>query len=193
MLATDAWANSLSDAVVLLFKDVCVSPAGSEERMAAAERRAKDEHWTLLKSQPAPRPFMHNEYGTIDSWGTIWELNLQEGSRARLSISILRPEPPGQRHTVCMVSPSIDSDASDLADSVDRQFGSTLARDDSGRFKGEKRWFFTEEKARGNCGKTASFCLNQFSDRGKPKALLFMDFAYPSDEPIAELAQCPKR
>jgi hypothetical protein len=192
-LEAGAWASPLSDEVVSVFKDVCVSPANSDERMAAAEKRAKDDNWTLLVSRPVPRPFMHNERATIDSLEAVWELNLREGSKARLAISILRPEPPGQRHTVCTLTPATDSDARDLASSVDRQFGSLVERDMSGRYKDLMEWFFAEDKARGNCGKKISIVLNESHDHGQPKSIMFSDLAYPSeDEFMTEIAQCPK-
>ena len=193
MLATVACAATLSEVAVSVLKDVCVAPASPEGLMAAGEERAKEENWKLLKSGLGPMPFMHNENGVKNSYWSAWEFDVPQGAKARLSISILRPEQPGVRHTVCIVEPTIDIDGDDLAQSIDRQFGSLVTKD-AGGSTDSKSWSFTEEKSRGNCGKKIFLLRVPSLDSSKLKALLFTDWAYPSDGPWAELAKltrCP--
>jgi hypothetical protein len=188
-----ASAETLPDKVVSLLKDICVAPTSSEEKMATGEKTAVKENWKLFRSGPAPMPFMHNENGVKNSFYSIWEFDLPEGSQGQLYISVLRPEPSDFRYTLCLVQPAIDMDAEDISRSIDRQFGSIVTKDASGRFRDQKDWFFTEEKSRGNCGKRIFLPLNQTSDRGKPKTLAFTDFVYPTDSPMAKSTQCPNQ
>jgi hypothetical protein len=77
---------------------------------------------------------------------SAWEFNLPGGSRARLYVSILRPEPPDFKYTVCLIQPDIDLDSDDLARSIEREFGSAVTKDMPGRFKDKKSWFFRGRK-----------------------------------------------
>ncbi|HEV7410852.1 MAG TPA: hypothetical protein VGO01_20390 [Bradyrhizobium sp.] len=191
-----ASAETLPDKVVSTLKDICVSPTSSEEKMAAGEKNTVKENWKLFRSGPAPMLLQHNENGVKDSFENIWEFDLPEGQRAHLYIAALRPEPPDRKYTVCLIQPAIDMDADDLSRSIDRQFGSTVIKDTSGRFRGQRSWFFTEEKSKGNCGKQIYFSLNQFSNNGQPKTLVFTDFVYPSDkkwDAMANPTRCPNQ
>ena len=192
ILASVASAATLSDKIVATLKEVCVAATSSEAMMAAGERKAAAENWKLLRSGPAPMPFMHNENGPKHSFESAWDL----GAGASLYVSILRPEQPGVKYDICLVQPAADVDGDDLARAVDRQFGPTLTKDTSGRFKDQVSWFFAEEKAKGNCGKQVLFSLNQSSNRGQPKALAFTDFAYPNDrqwDVMAKSTHCPNQ
>jgi hypothetical protein len=191
MLATVATAQTPSEKAVSILNEVCVAPTSSEGVMAAGEKTAVKDNWKLIRSEAAPMPFMHNEHGVKNSFMSAWEFDLPGGSRARLYVSILRPEPPDFKYTVCLIQPEIDLDSDDLTQSVDRQFGSAVTKDMSGRFKDEKRWFFAAEKSRGNCGKEILVMLHQLSEHGKPKTLTFTDLVYPSDWPAAESTRCP--
>ena len=135
---------------------------------------------------------MPNGYGTMDSFSSLWELDLPEGSQTKVFISVLRPEPPDFRDTICVIQPAIDMDADELSRSIDRQFGSAAIaiKDTSERFR---EWVFTEEKSRGNCGKKISLSLNQLSDRGQPKTLYFTDEVYPADSSMAQFTRCPNQ
>lgn len=188
-----ASAETLPDRVVSLLKDICVAPISSEDKMAAGEKTAVKENWKLFRSEPAPMPMMHNENGVKNSFISAWEFELPEGSQGQLYISVLRPEPSDFRYTVCIIQPAIDVDAEDISRSIDRQFGSIVTKDTSGRFTDQKDWFFSEEKSRGNCGKRIFLPLNQTSDRGKPKTLAFTDFVYPTNWPMAKSTQCPNQ
>ncbi|QIO31380.1 hypothetical protein [Bradyrhizobium sp. 1(2017)] len=192
ILATVANAQTLSEKAVSMLNEVCIAPSSSEGKVAAAERHAAKENWKLVRSEAAPMPFMHNENGVKNSFVTAWDFNLPGGSRAHLYISVLRPEPSDFRYTVCLIQPDIDLDSDDLARSIDRQFGSAVAEDMSGRFTDQKSWFFAAEKSKGNCGKQIYFSLNRSSNRGKPKTLIFTDFVYPNDSPIAKSTWCPR-
>jgi len=191
MLATVATAQTPSEKAVSILNEVCVAPTSSEERMTAGEKAAVKENWKQIFSEAVPIPFMHNENGAKKSFMSAWEFNLPGGSRARLYVSILRPEPPDFKYTVCGIQPEIDLDIDDLTQSIDRQFGSSVTKDIPGRFKDEKRWFFTAEKSRGNCGKYIWVPLHQLIEQGKPKSLTFDDIVYPSDWPVAKMTRCP--
>lgn len=193
MLATVATAQTLSEKAVSVLNEVCVAPTSSEGVMATGEKTAVKDNWKLIRSEAAPMPFMHNEHGVKNSFMSAWEFDLPGGSRARLYVSILRPEPPDFKYTVCLIQPEIDLDSDDLTQSIDRQFGSAVTKDMSGRFKDEKRWFFAAEKSRGNCGKEILVMLHQLSEHGKPKTLTFTDLVYPSDWPAAESTRCPNK
>jgi hypothetical protein len=191
ILATVATAQTPSEKAVSVLNEVCVAPNSSEERMAAGEKTAAKENWKLIRSEAVPTPFLHNENGVKNSFMSAWGFNLPGGSRARLSVSVLRPEPPDFKYTVCFIQPEIDLDSDDLTQSIDRQFGSAVTKDMPGRFKDKKSWFFAAEKSSGNCGKEIFFLLHQLSEHGKPKTLAFTDFVYPSDSPAAESTRCP--
>ena len=196
MLAAVASAETPFDKIVSVFNEVCVAPASSEGRMVAGETNAAKENWKLIRSEPAPMPFMHNENGPKNSFVSGWQFDVPGGSQASLYVSILRPEQPGVRYDICLVQPATDFDVDDLTLAIDRQFGPTLAKDTSGRFKSQESWFFAEERAKGNCGKQVFFSLNQSSNRGKPKTLVFTDFAYPNDsqwDAMAKSTRCPNR
>jgi hypothetical protein len=191
MPANVAMAQTPADKVVSVLNEVCVAPTSSEGKMAAGEAHAGREQWKLLRAEAAPAPLMRNENGVKNSYFSSWEFSLSEGSRAVLSISILRPEPPNFKYTVCVIRPDIDLDADDLVQSIDRQIGSVVTKDTSGRYKSQTSWFFVAEKARGNCGKEIVFTLNQSSNRGKPKFLAFTDFVYPGGSPMDRSTWCP--
>jgi hypothetical protein len=184
MLATVATAQTPSEKAVSILNEVCVAPASSEGRMAAGEKTAVKENWKLIRSEAAPN-------GVKNSFISAWEFNLPGGSPARLYVSVLRPESPDFKYTVCLIQPEIDLDGDDLTQSIDRQFGSAVTMDMSGRFKDQKSWFFAAEKSRGNCGKKIILTLHQLFEHGKPKTLSFFDAVYPSDWPAAELTRCP--
>jgi len=192
LLVTVATAQTPSAKAVSILNEVCVAPTSSEERMAAGEKTALKENWKLIRSEAAPTPFLHNENGARDSFISAWEFNLPGGSRARLFVSVLRRETPDFKYTVCLIQPGVDLDSDDLTQSIDRQFGLSVTKDISGRFKDEKKWFFTAEKSRGNCGKEITILLHQLTEHGKPKDLMFTDVVYPSGFPAAvELTRCP--
>lgn len=191
MLATVAHADTLSDAVVSVFDEVCVAPSSSGGRVTAAERRASERGWKLLRSEPAPMPMIHNENGPKNSHMSAWKLNFTAGAKANLFISALASEKPDLRHTVCIVQPTVMIEAKEMSKSIERQFGSRITPDMPTRFN-DPIWFLAEDRARGNCGKQISFSLNESHDRGKPKPLLFTDFAYPSDGHWAALVQTTK-
>jgi hypothetical protein len=191
MLATVATAQTPPEKAVSILNEVCVAPNSSEAVMAAGEKTAAQENWKLIRSGPVPTPFMHNENGVKNSFISVWEFNLPGGSRARLHVSVLRPEPSDFKYTVCLIQPDIDLDSDDLTQSIDHQFGSAVTKDMSGRFKDVKRWFFVAEQSRGNCGKEILVALHQLSQHGQPKTLEFTDIVYPREWPAAELTRCP--
>ena len=194
MLATVANAEALPERMVAVLDKVCVTPASSEAKMAAAESGAAMEHWKLIKAGPGPMPLLHNESGVGNSYQSAWKLDLPGASQANLFLSIIRPEQPGLRHTVCVIQPDVDVDREEFVRSIDRQWGARLSKDISSRFKDQESWFFADERSKGNCGKQLTVFLHQTSERGKPKTLMFTDFAYPDDGQWTGLAKatlCP--
>jgi hypothetical protein len=187
ILASAASAETLSEKMVATLDSICVAPKSSEAMMAAGEKMAAAENWKLLRSGPMPMPIMHNENGPKMSFQSGWDL----GAGASLSISIVRPEQAGLRYDVCLIQPATHVNSEELDDEMARRFGSTLTKDASGRFKNRDAWFFTEEKARGNCGRKVVFLHSS----GQPEALMFTNFAYPNDgkwDAMAEVTtRCP--
>jgi len=192
LLATSAYASPISEAVVSVFRDVCVSPASSEARLAAAEGHARDQHWKLVISERAPTPTPHADGLPDDSQLGMWEFDLGE-SKALLLVSILRPEPLDQRWTGCAILPEFQIDLDDLAQSVDRQFG-PLAKRLSGRYTPHyATWVFADDEARGNCGREIS--VGQVDSH--QRAIEFRDYAFPDDDrwqsARAIWTPCPKQ
>nr|AWL98586.1 hypothetical protein CIT40_00145 [Bradyrhizobium amphicarpaeae] len=173
VLASTAFAEVPSDKMVTTLDSICVAPTSSEAMMAAGEKTAIAGNWKSLRSGPAPMPIMHNENGPKMSFESAWDL----GAGASLTISIVRPEQPGLKYDICLIKPAAHVDSEELTAAIARQFGSTLTKDTSGRFKNQEAWFFTQEKARGNCGKQVIFSRGS----GQPEALIFTNFAYPND------------
>jgi hypothetical protein len=173
LLASAASADALSDKMVATLDSICVAPTSSEAMMAAGEKTAVAENWKLLRSGPTPMPVMHGENGPKISFQSTWDL----GAGASLDISIVRPEQLGLKYDICLIQPAANVNSEELAGAIARRFGSTLTKDTSGRFKNQEEWFFTEEKARGNCGKEITFSRAS----GQPEILTFTNFAYPND------------
>ena len=187
ILSPAAFAETPTEKMVATLDHICVAPTSSEAMMTAGEKMATAEKWKLLRSGPAPMPMMHNENGPKISFENGWDL----GAGASLYISIVRPEQPGLRYDICVVRPAVQVDSEELTGAIARQFGSTLTKDTSGRYKNQEAWFFSDEKARGNCGKEITF--TRFSDR-QYGTLTFTNFAYPNDgqwDVIAKFARCP--
>jgi hypothetical protein len=175
MLVSAVSAEELPEKLVSIVREVCVAATSPEAMMAAGEKAAAEGNWKLVRSGPTPAPLMHNVNGPKVSFTSGWQFGLPDGSQATLYISILRPEQPGLKYDICLLQPTADVDGDDLTRAIEIQFGSMLQK--SARFKNDQRWFFTEERIKGNCGKQISFFLNQSQDRGKSKTLLFTDFA----------------
>jgi hypothetical protein len=154
MLVSVASAMTLPKQIVSIVKEVCAAPISSEAMLMAGEKMAAAENWKLLRSEPVPIPFMHNENGEKRSFLSAWEFGLVDGSQATLAISIVRPELPEiKKYNFCGVQLAIDIDGDELAQTVNRRLGSILTREARDPFVNQMRWFFTEEMAKGNCGK----------------------------------------
>jgi hypothetical protein len=186
ILATAASAQTPLEKVIAVFDRVCVAPASSEARVAAAIQHAGDEHWKLFRSEAAPMPMMHNENGQKNSFVRAWDFDLPGGASAKLYVSTLLTEQPDFKYTVCMIHPGIDLDSDDLNRSIERQFGSDIEPERPGRYVSQKIWYFVAEKSRGNCGKQV------WLDRGNPKFLAFTDFVFPKDWGAARSYGCPR-
>jgi hypothetical protein len=190
VLASAACAETLPEKIVGLLKDVCVAPLTAEAMMAAGEKFAAAGNWKLMGSGPAPLPMMHNENGPKISFTSGWEVDFPEGVRLNVFLSIVRPEMPGVKHSICMIEPSVDFDGDALANSVEQIIGSDLTKDTSRRFREQDAWFFTPEKNRGNCGKSITVTHYLSHSRGKPKTLMFRDLAYPQDWGASAYTRC---
>jgi len=78
MLAAVAIAQTPPEKVVSILNEVCVAPNSSEAVMAAGEKTAAQEKWELIRSGPAPTPFLHNENGAKNSFNSAWNSICQE-------------------------------------------------------------------------------------------------------------------
>jgi hypothetical protein len=172
--AVPLYAQPLPDRVAGLLKDVCVSPSTPEGMIEVGGKIAAIEGWKLLGAAPAPLPFMHNENGPRISFQSTWELSLSDGSQAHLSISIVRPELPGVRHSICLIEPASKIEPDILAQALEQSLGDVIVRD-TRQWTGSRKWFFAEERQRGNCGRQILLF-----ERGQP-SLVYFDAAYPND------------
>jgi hypothetical protein len=170
--AVPVQAQGAADRVARLLNDICISPPDSEGMIAAGEKIAAAEGWKLLRAEPAPLPFMHNEDGQKISFITAWEFPLTADHRGQLAISIIRPAIVGVRHSVCFV-PVGDIGAEAMAAALEQQFGSLIVKDT--RRSVSEKWFFAEERRRGNCGRQI-ILFNENS-----ASLMYLDGAYPDD------------
>jgi hypothetical protein len=189
MSVSAASAVTLPEQIVSILKEVCAAPISPEAMLMAGEKMAAVENWKLLRSEPVPIPFMHNENGEKRSFMSAWEFGLVDGSQATLAISIVRPELPEiKKYNFCGVQLAIDIDGDELAQAVNRRLGSILTREARDPFINEMRWFFTEEMAKGNCGKQLLL-----SSRGSPKSLIIIDQDYPNKEKFDLSTRCPNQ
>jgi hypothetical protein len=101
-------AEPVADRIVRVLNDACISPATPEGMIDAGNKFAATEGWKLVDSGPAPLPMMHNDQGPKISFASRWAVGLPGGSQANLYISIVRPELPGVRHSICIIQPSAD-------------------------------------------------------------------------------------
>jgi hypothetical protein len=188
MFVSVASAVTLPEQIVSILKEVCAAPISPEAMLTAGEKMAAVENWKLLRSEPVPIPFMHNENGEKRSFMSAWEFGLVDGSQATLAISIVRPELPEiKKYNFCGVQLAIDIDSDELAQTVNRRLGSLLTREARDPFINEMRWFFTEEMAKGNCGK--QLLLSSRS----PKSLIIVDQDYPNKEKFDLSTRCPNQ
>ncbi|MEA2822062.1 MAG: hypothetical protein QOJ86_4066 [Bradyrhizobium sp.] len=194
MSVSVASAATLPEQIVSIIKEVCAAPISPEAMLTAGEKMAAAENWKLLRSEPAPIPFMHNENGAKKSFVSVWEFGLVDASQATLAISIVRPELPEiKKYNFCAVQPTIDIDGDELARTVNRRLGSIVTREARDPFINQMRWFFTEEMAKGNCGKQLVLFLNQQSSLGVPKSLAVIDQDYPNKEKFDLSTRCPNQ
>jgi hypothetical protein len=89
------------------------------------------------------------------------------------------------------MQPTTEIGANVLAEQIEQQFGSSVTKDVSGRYRDQAQWFFTSEKAAGNCGRTITESFNQMSDKGTPTTLMFSDIEIAKKWPASEMSKCP--
>ena len=175
-----AHAEALTDRMVQLIEDVCIAPATAEAIVETGNRLAAAHGWTLRAAEPAPLPIMHNENGPKITFTSAWELAWPEGRRAGLFVSIIRPEMAGVKHSLCIVDVDTDLTGGSLERSVEQRLGARVIRDTSRRFHNTETWLFTDEKARGNCGRQITILYKEMN-KDKPQTLMFLDMAFPND------------
>ena len=173
-IAGTARAEVVADRLVQVLNDACVSPTTPEGMIDAGNRIAAAEGWELLRAEPAPMPMLHNYDGPKVSFASAWGLTLPDGSRAMVSMSILRPEQPGVRHSLCGIALAVEIEPEILARALEQRLGALIVRD-ARRWSGSRQWFFAEERRRGNCGRKIALFENN-----KP-SLMYIDGAYPND------------
>jgi hypothetical protein len=177
----EASAEPLAVRIVELMKRVCVDPRTPEAMIQAAQHLAAVEAWTLIGAAATPIPIMHNSSGPKLSFTSTWDIGSSEGSATRLSVSILRHEIEGVRYSVCTIQPSQGGNAEEFATAIEGRFGTALTADRSSHFVDSRVWFFTDQMARGNCGKQITILEHHLSEKGKPATAIFMDVGYPND------------
>ena len=170
-------AEPLTDRMVELLDQVCVTPTTPEGMIDAGNNAAAAEGWKLIGATPAPLPFLHNENGAKNSFLSVWELSLTHDSDANLAVSIVRPEQSGLKYSVCMIYPKTGVTSDDMARSMSRQFGPRVTKDVSGKARSDA-WHITEEKTRGNCGRRIML-LGTTASTHNPQTLMFIDVAFP--------------
>jgi hypothetical protein len=169
-----ARAETVADRVVQVLHDACVSPTTPEGMIDAGNRIAAAEVWTLVAAGPAPMPMMHNENGPKVSFASGWVFGLPDGSNERVWISIPRPEQPGAKHSVCGVSYPATVTPDVMQQTLERRLG-TLIVQDTKKWTGSRKWFFTENKQHGNCGRYVVLL------EGRMPSLMYLDGAYFND------------
>ncbi|HEY7384747.1 MAG TPA: hypothetical protein VH743_13850 [Beijerinckiaceae bacterium] len=222
LLSTSATASAelLSDHVVGLFKDVCVSPATPPEMMSSGEKAAAALGWKLVQSGPAPIPALHNENGPELAHVSGWAADLPGAPGSHVFISILGPELPDLKYSFCMIRPSADFRREDLVSAVELQMGSLLSRLELKRDAREDRprdgtsagrvpapafvrqpngawdevWVFKDELKHGLCGKKATFTRSHIPPEGMVTMLLFTEFdAPPTHAGHIDATRCDRR
>ncbi|HKS63362.1 MAG TPA: hypothetical protein VJT13_16800 [Xanthobacteraceae bacterium] len=173
-IAGTARAEVVADRLVQVLNDACVSPTTPEGMIDAGNKIAAAEGWHLLRAQPAPMPFMHNENGPKMSFETVWEFGLPDGAKGGVWISILRPEKPGVKHSMCTVEHTAAIEPDILERALEQRLGALIVRDTK-KWSGSRHWFFTEERRRGNCGRMIALFER------KPPTLMYVDGVYPND------------
>jgi hypothetical protein len=192
LMTATCHADPLAAKVVAVFKETCTEATTPEALIAAGEKSAAVGKWKLIASGPAPLPMLHMDRGPKISYATQWDLNLPEMPGSKLSMSIVRPPLEDiNKYSVCLVQPTIELGANELAQQIDEQFGSNVTKDVSGKYRDETRWFFTSEKAAGNCGRTIVALSHLMASRGTPTTLLFLDVEFGKKWPASEMAKCP--
>jgi hypothetical protein len=192
LMITACHAQPLAEQVVALFKETCADPATPEAMIAAGEKSAVAGKWRLIWSGPAPVPMLHMGNSPKISYAVQWELAFLDMPGSTLSMSIVRPPSEDVRKfSVCVMQPATEMGANVLAEQIEQQFGSSVTKDVSGRYRDEIQWFFTNEKTAGNCGRTIGEFLNQMNDHGTPTTLMFEDIEIPKKWPASEMSKCP--
>jgi hypothetical protein len=162
LVSTLAWAftasaEALPERMTALFKEVCVAPSTPEALMQAGREHAAAGGWTLLKSERIPAP-LGDPIEDADNRPRIslfshWQFDLPEVAGARLAITIVGPETPQVRYTVCNVEvPTVEDLTDKLTAEVERQLGSHAMRSKS--FGWYRTWFLSDDGSAVDCGRT---------------------------------------
>lgn len=192
LTAAPCCAQSLATRVVAIFKEACTDATTPEAMIAAGEKLATNNNWKLIEAGSAPLPMMHMESGPKLSYASQWDIAFAEKPGTVLTMSIVRPATEDVRKfSVCGIQPTTGLGAQILVEEIERQFGSAITKDASGRYRDQVTWFFSNEKATGNCGRNITLLLHETSSRGTPASLLFQDLEIAKKWPLSEMARCP--
>jgi hypothetical protein len=194
LMTTACHAQPPAEHAVALFKETCADPATPEAMIAAGEKSAVAGKWKLIRSGPAPLPMLHTDSGQKPSYAVQWELGFLDMPDSTLSMSIMRPPLEDiRKFSVCVMQPATEMGTDVLAEQIERQFGSSVTKDVSGRYRDEADWFFTNEKAAGNCGRKITEFFHRMSDGGTPTTLMFSDIEIAKKWPATEMTKCPSQ
>lgn len=179
-------AESVQEAVVTLFREVCVAPATPDSMLDAGERAASERKWKLDTGKSGRMPFML--MGQVDPSGApLWVVNIWTGAlasaeEASLSVWIVGPENPDVVHSLCSVDVSGEHVASTVGE-LEAQLRGELLRT---RAPGQPEWFISRDgKTIESCGKTIS--ISSYAPH-TTTSLTFLDIKFPDTEKWRMLA-----
>lgn len=164
-------AESVQEAVVGLFKEVCLDPISPEEMLAVAQNTASARGWRLIKLERASIPMMHQENGPPISFFIAWEFDLPNASNVRLMASVVGPEVPDFRFNICGLLVPISQFQLEISNQLDTRIGSALSR------KTGSRWVFSRPNVDSqDCRETVSVSDLDWMEP-KSTALQFQDLS----------------
>jgi hypothetical protein len=192
IMTTACHAQQPAEPVVALFKQVCADPTTPEAMIEAGEKSAMAGQWKLVRSGPAPLPMLHMGNTPKISYVVGWEFSFPDMPGSTLSMSIVRPPLDDiRRFSICVMQPATEIGVNALAEQIEKQFGSSVTKDVSGRYRDEAQWFFTNEIAVGSCGRRITEFFHQMSEAGTPTTLMFQDIQSGEKVPVTEMTKCP--
>ena len=167
-----ARAESVQEAAVSLFKEVCLDAKTYQFQLDRAKVFASARGWMeAVPKKPAAEPPILEGPGV--SLAKAWELGLVGTVRAQLVIGVFGSTGPDSRYHVCMLNVSVAPFYQELSTELERQLGSRKKE-----FSGSTLWVFSGRLGQeADCRETIA--LLPVSPQGtKPTSLMFTDLSY---------------